>query len=256
MKTIWIKILALTAGAVMYSHAVFGIGAQWAPAPNLEVAPQNMVVAVSPTDANRTFALDQKGVSGLQGFGIKLWLDFFPFIDLDASSNFQYGYYDLDVLVDGVRTPVQAKVSMPFVASKPVFTRFVSDASILYPFFKLPPAATMLKLYVGGGLTHTIATEIVTGGLATKALQKAEASGAFDPAVDGGDKAAPLIVHEFYSQAFKRGMGFHLMTGAKMKFPVIPVALYANAKYHILMTMPALADANSVTFELGAALAL
>jgi hypothetical protein len=40
-----------------------------------------------------------------------------------------------------------------------------------------------------------------------------------------------------------------------VKPPVIPIAAFADIKYHFLSTMPSAVDANSLTMELGAALA-
>ena len=45
------------------------------------------------------------------------------------------------------------------------------------------------------------------------------------------------------------------MVGAKAKPPIIPVAVFANIKYHILSSMPSAVDGNSLTLELGGALA-
>ena len=45
MKAAWIKTLALAVAAVGYSHAIFGIGGQWAPAPGLEVKGSEGVIA-------------------------------------------------------------------------------------------------------------------------------------------------------------------------------------------------------------------
>jgi hypothetical protein len=50
-------------------------------------------------------------------------------------------------------------------------------------------------------------------------------------------------------------VGFHLEIGAKAKPPIIPIAVYANMKYHFLSTMPSAVDGNSLTMELGGALA-
>ena len=46
-----------------------------------------------------------------------------------------------------------------------------------------------------------------------------------------------------------------LQFGAKAKAPIIPIAIFANVKYHFLSSMPKAADSNSMTYELGAALA-
>ena len=84
MKALWIRTLALAAAAVGYSHAIFGIGGQWAPAPSLEVKGSSGAVAGAGTDS---VTLTQGKVSGLNGFGLKLWIDALPFVDVEAGSN-------------------------------------------------------------------------------------------------------------------------------------------------------------------------
>ncbi len=249
MKTALIRTLTFSALAVVYSHAIFGIGGQWAPAPSLEVKASKDVVAGSGATA---ISLDQAKVSGLQGFGLKLWVDALPFIDIEGGSNVQWGYYDLSILSPADTVPVKFDLNVPGVQGKPAFARIVSDVTILYPFLKLPPLVSILKLYAGAGLTHVLATEVLNAEFGKKAVDKALASG--KPA-GTAQEVSTILAKSITDEGLKSGIGFHLEFGAKAKVPVIPIAVFADVKYHFLNSMPKAADSNSMTYELGAALA-
>ena len=245
MKSMVVKTLGLVAMATAYSHALFGIGATWAPAPNLEVGSDSGAVA-------NGMSLNEKGVSGLNGLGLKLWLDFLPFIDIEASSNIQYGYYDLDIIQGGTVTPVKFDLGVPFVEGKPVFARIASDISVLYPFLRFPPAVSILKVYAGGGLTHVMASEVLTASFGKQAVDKAIAGG---KSASTAAEVQEILADAIKDEGLKNGVGFHLMAGVKAKVPIIPIAAFANAKYHFLSSMPSATDANALTLEVGGALA-
>ena len=249
MNSMWIKTLAIAAAAVGYSHAIFGIGGQWAPAPGLEVKAGKGKITNVGTDS---IVIDQKAVSGLNGFGVKLWVDALPFIDIEAGSNVQYGMYDVTIKGPGTTsTPLTFDLGVPTV-DKPAFARIVSDATILYPFLKLPPLISILKLSAGAGITHVLATEVLSNKFATDAVTKAKANG--KSASTAGEVSA-ILIDAIKDEGLKSGIGFHLELSAKAKVPVIPIGVFADLKYHFLGSMPKSADANSMTMELGAALA-
>jgi len=251
MKVAWIKSLALAALAVGYSHAIFGIGGQWAPAPSLEVKGSTGTLAGSGADA---ITLTQSKVSGLNGFGLKLWIDALPFIDIEAGSNVQWGMYDVTIAQasSSTKQKVTFDLGVPTV-DKPGFARIVNDVTILYPFLKFPPVISIVKLYAGAGLTDVVATEVLNQKFAAKAVAKAVA--AKPGAADTPDDVANIIAKAIKDEGLKNGVGFHLEAGAKAKVPVIPIAVYADVKYYFLSTMPSAVDANSMTLELGGALA-
>jgi hypothetical protein len=249
MKAAWIKSLALAAAAVGYSHAIFGIGGQWAPAPGLEVKASEGNVAKVGTDS---VSVTQGKVSGLNGFGVKLWIDALPFIDIEAGSNIQWGLYDVSIVQGTHKQDLKFDLGVP-VVDKPGFARIVSDVSVLYPFLKLPPVVSIVKLYAGGGLTHVLATEVLNEKFAKKAVAKALSNNS--NAIQSEDDVAKVLVDAIKDEGLKNGVGFHLEAGAKAKLPIIPIAVFADVKYHFLSTMPSAVDANSMTMELGGALA-
>jgi hypothetical protein len=164
MKTVWIRSLALAAAAVAYSHAIFGIGGHWAPALGLEVkGAKGNIAQISGSDS---ISIDQASVSGLNGLGLKVWIDVLPFIDLEATSNIQYGLYDVSIIGPVTqKTDIKFDLGVPMV-DKPGFARIMSDVTVLYPFLKLPPVVSLVKLYAGAGLTHVLATEVLNAGFA------------------------------------------------------------------------------------------
>lgn len=251
MKAAWIKSLALAAAAVGYSHAIFGIGGQWAPAPGLEVKGSTGTLVKTGTDS---ITMSQGKVSGLNGFGVKLWIDALPFIDIEAGSNVQWGMYDVTVAQGNQSQKLTFDLGIPTV-DKPGFARIVSDVSVLYPFLKLPPLVGIVKLYAGAGLSHVVATEVLNEKFAQKAVDKATSSGTNPSAADTPEKVANILVDAIKEEGFKSGVGFHLEAGAKAKVPIIPIAVFADVKYHFLSSMPSGVDASGATFELGGALA-
>ena len=248
MKASWIKSLALAAMAVGHSHAIFGIGGQWTPAPGLEIKGSSGTIGGT---AENPVILTQGNVDGLKGFGVKLWIDALPFIDLEAGSNIQWGMYDLKISQGADTAKVNFDLGVPTV-DKPGFARIVSDVTVLYPFLKLPPVVGIAKLYAGAGLTHVLATEVLNQKFAQKAVDKAVAKGESAGSPDDVEK---IIVDAIKDEGLNNGVGFHLEAGVKVKPPIIPIAVFADVKYHFLGAMPSVVDANSMTMELGGALA-
>jgi hypothetical protein len=248
MNAAWIKSLALAAVAVGYSHAIFGIGGHWAPAPMLEIKGSEGTIATPP--AGGAITIKQEAVSGLNGFGAKLWIDVLPFVDVELGSNFQWGMYDLSVSQGDNTQEVKFDLG---VVDKPGFARIASDLTIQYPFLELPPAVTVAKFWAGGGITHVLATEVLNKAFADKAVKKALAKDV--GAADTPDEVAGILADAIKDEGLQSGIGFHIAAGVKVKPPIIPIAAYADIKYHFLGSLPSAVDANSLTMELGAALA-
>jgi len=252
MKTPWITSLAFVGLLAMQSHAIFGIGGHWAPALGFEVKGNKDTIA---SGVGNTILLDEKGLSGLQGFGAKIWIDALPFIDLQLSGNMQFGYYDVNLITPGDTSALKFDLKMPLLQGKPFFARAYGDAAILYPFLKFPPGISILKVYGGGGLTYGVATEILSSKLAKSALTQAATDGKFDPNTNGADVVGPLLVDAIKNKGFKTGMGGFVQLGAQAKPPIIPIAVYLDFKYHFLGFSPDLASGSGLTMELGGALA-
>src|SRR5690606_4427998 len=208
--SMWMKTLALAASAVATSHAIFGIGGQWAPVPALEIKSTSANIAGAGSDS---VSVEQGSVSGLQGFGVKLWIDAFPFVDIEIGSNIQWGLYDVSIVAPN-EDPIDLNFDLGVPSmDKPGFARIVSDVSVLYPFLKLPPVVSLVKLYAGGGITHVLATEVLNASFARKAVAAARAD---DPAAGGdAEEISEILMESIVDEGLKSGMGFHLIVGAK-----------------------------------------
>ena len=202
---------------------------------------------------NHTVLLDEKGLSGVQGFGLKLWLDALPLVDVEVTGNLQFGYYDVALQSSSATssTPVSFDLGVPGLEGKPFFARAYGDAAVLYPFLKFPPLVNLIKIYAGGGLSYGTATPIVTPKFAKDALTKAN----YDATTQDDVAAAQIIVKAAENADFETGLGWFLQLGAHAKLPILPIVAYADLKYAFPGTNPALVDGDGLTLELGGGLA-
>jgi hypothetical protein len=196
----------------------------------------------------------------LQGFGAKIWIDALPFIDIQASGNVQFATYDADLTISGgtgdTTIPLEFNLGPLFPKGKPPFGRIYGDLAVLYPFLKLPPALTLVKIYGGGGITYGVATEVLSADFAKGAL---DADSSFNPGAgtleEASAQATAIIVDAIKDKGFVSGMGGFVQVGAQAKPPVIPIAVYLDFKYQFLGFNPDLVGGSGLTMELGAALA-
>lgn len=250
MKSIWSKSLVLTATLALHAHALFGLGGHWAPVMGLEVESDRG--SITPEGSDRPIELDLEGSSGLQGFGVKFWLDVVPVVDVEVTSNVQFGYYDVSFILDSASThEVEFDLGIPGVEGKPFFARVYGDAAVLYPFFTLP----MLKLHAGGGLSYGMGTQTLDAAFAKGALTRAEESGDFDPATDGSAEITEVLVDAIKDEGMLSGLGLFLQAGTKISPPLIPLAVYGDLKYRFAGYQPDLVGGPDLTLELGAAFA-
>ncbi len=252
MKSLWMKTLLLTVALALQSHAIIGFGAHYTPAPSMEIKSNSGTI--TPTGATNPITLDLNGSSGLQGLGVKLWLDFLPMVDLEVASNLQFGYYDLAVVQSGNSHDVKFDLGIPGMKDSPFYARSQTDVAILYPFLKLPPGISILKLYAGGGLSCGAATQTLSAKFAKKALANAPTT-EYNPATDGYAEATKVLVKAIEDEGMVSGVGAFVQAGAHVKLPVIPIAAYADGKYRFLGSNPELIDGQDLSFELGVALA-
>lgn len=253
MRRILFTGLIMAFAAVKPSHAIFGIGGHWAPAPTLAVKASEADIAGS---GSTLITLKNGESSALQGFGVKLWIDALPFIDIEAASNVQFGTYDVGFqFAGGSEQKLTFDLGVPLAPTKPAFVRIHNDISVLYPFLKLPPVVSIAKLYGGAGLSYGLATAVLSPGFAKKALEKAADNGDFVAGTTSESDVAGLLVDAIKDEGLKQGVGFYLQLGAKVKPPVIPIAAYIDAKYQFFGFMPSEVDGPSLTLEIGGALA-
>jgi hypothetical protein len=252
MKSSWIKSFILLGALTLPSHAILGVGVHLAPAFGPEVKASSGNIMPDNPNAVGSLVLSTGSVSGLTGIGTKFWIDFLPFIDVEATTNIQVGYYDMAFILNGDTTEVEPEFDIPLAKSKPFYGRLSGDVAVLYPFFKIP----LLKLYAGGGLSYIAATPVLNNSFAKEALTEAEARGEFDSQNPNEDDIRDALVGALEDEGLQMGLGFFAQAGAKVKPPIIPIALYANAKYGFGgPDIKGVTGVPGLTAELGAAFA-
>ncbi len=254
MKLSWTKSLILLGAVAMQSHAIMGIGFQWAPA-ELKVKAARDTIS---SGGGHSEILNEQGTSGAQGFGMKFWIDALPFVNLEATEDFQFANYHAALITTGVpsdSTDLKFDSKFPLLTGTPFTARSFTDVAVLYPFLKLPPVISLLTLYAGGGLSYGISTPTLTPGFAKKALTDAQNSGTYNPNTDDGTGAQKAIISAIKNAGFDEGIGWFLQVGTHLKAPIIPIALFADAKYRFTGINPELVSGNGFTVELGGALA-
>ncbi len=224
--------------------------------------------------------------AGPMNFGGKLYVDIIPVIDaIEIAGNFySFGYKGqvryptsitqksnisgasatdfkswVDVLYDTASTNVDF-----FGDSVTPFAKLQLDATIRKTVIKLPPLVGIVKLYAGAGPSVIFATPVLSGGLIEKALAEAidgQPTGGFDLAglstnLLGADNQKKIQDY-FIEKLMTPHYGFHIVAGAQVKPPVVPLALYADMKFTIGGKLDDTVDisATGLTLQLGAALA-
>jgi hypothetical protein len=263
MKSFWLKSLVLTGALVLPSHALVGLGVHLAPAFGPEVKKSSgPIMPEGSTNENR-IQLMTGGVSGLQGFGVKLWLDFIPVVDVEATWNIQFGQYDMAFAVDTSilgtgqydTTVLAPKNSIPFVDNKPAYVRSSGDIAVLYPFFKIP----LVKFSAGGGVSYIVSSPVLNNKFTREALEKAEddPNSNFDPDNADMDDIKRVITKAVKDKDnYETGIGFFVQAGAKVKPPIIPLALYGDVKYGFGgPSVSGVSGGQGLTLEFGGAIA-
>lgn len=260
MKNLLAKAAVLIAAGTLSSHAIFGIGGHWAVTPGYAVEGSNGAVYDTTVGGQQAgINLIQGKVEGLNGFGVKLWVDAIPFVDVEATANFQWGMYDASFATFGFpqndTVNLEYQTDFPFAdKAEPTFGKLDLEGSVLYPFLKLPPMVGIAKFYAGAGITYTLSTAVLDNEFAAEALEGK--IGAVNPSDEASiQKVTQLLTEAIIEEGLLQGIGFHVMAGTRVKPPIIPLAIYANVKYAMLGGLVDGADSEALTFELGGGLA-
>lgn len=252
MKAPWVKSLILLGAFAIQSHAIMGIGVQWAPA-ELQVKAASGVI--SPLGSANSLSLQEKGTSGAQGFGLKLWVDAIPLVNLELTEDVQFANYNVNFIDNTTNDTEAVKFNSPFPLLKgtPFTARSLTDVAVLYPFLKLPPLINILSIYAGAGISYGVSTPTLSPAFAQTALANAEANHTYNPTTGSGAEAA--IVTAIQNADLAQSVGWFLQVGTHVKVPVIPIAFYADGKYRFTGLDPDQVSEDGFTLELGAALA-
>lgn len=196
-------------------------------------------------------------MSSMTQLGVKAWLELplLP-VEFEAASNLAWGSYKSTMSYsDGTNTTIipvdipsplagmgEDKGSTPYV-------NLLTDLTIRYPLLKLPPVLNTLKLYVGAGVTHVMATRVI---------DKKDIQSTFESASAGGfsttdTEASTKIVEDNLLQST---FGGHLSVGAQVKIPVIPIALFVDGKWYMNAAVSDAANKYPFTVNAGIGFAL
>lgn len=262
---------ALAAIAAQPSHALFGLGVSYGRNfTSISSGEDNLSGADLPSylqtygGANPgTLSITRDGVDGLNQLGLKTWLDLplLP-IEFEAAANVAWGSYKSTVsYLDptdhtrsfDVNTGLDAPISMfglkdgetPYFAS-------ILDASVRYPFIKLPPLSPLkpFKIYVGGGVSWFYASKVVS---------KSDVKDIFDVAGQEGltaEQAQTVLDKKLKDNFYESSFGGHLLLGAQLKIPVLPLAVFADGKWYFNAAPSSAASNYPFAVSGGLALAL
>jgi hypothetical protein len=192
-------------------------------------------------------------VSGLTQVGVKAWLELplLP-VEFELGTNLAWGSYKSGLFYthDGKTDTIPVDVPSPLAGfgedkgSTP-YASLLTDLTIRYPLLKLPPVLNTLKLYVGAGVTHVMATRVID----KKDIKSTFSSttGTFN-----ADEATNAVKDELLQSTF----GGHLSVGAQVKIPVIPIALYVDGKWYMNAAISDAANKYPFTVNAGLGFAL
>ncbi|MCK5760130.1 MAG: hypothetical protein KAH33_02470 [Candidatus Delongbacteria bacterium] len=102
------------------------------------------------------------------------------------------------------------------------FGRFSTDFTAKWYVFGFPPVVKIFSFYVGGGAGFHFITPLVSEDLIIDELTKKYNSSGFTG-------SSELDIEELVKSSVS--MGYHIVTGARIKFPVLPVAFNVDYKY-------------------------
>ena len=268
-----LKLLAAAfALCISPSFALIGIGFHYAPnfGTSMDAVQNEHLMNLSGSDADGkatslgSVEYRHGSFSSLQGFGLKLWIDFLPIIDVEATYNLQWGSYSSSLTIkdpDGaIKNEQDIELEfdgVPFGKASPKFIAMNGDISITYPITCLP----IIRPYIGGGITYYLSTPVMTTKYIKKYtdkitvdLQTALASGTVTP--DQMKQLASDLSDELQDEGLNTNLGGHILVGVRAKLPIIPIAAYINGKYYFGIDYDSEVDASSFVMEAGVGFAL
>jgi hypothetical protein len=239
------------------SYAIVGIGVQYSP--NFAAKLDGSTEYIAGSENNPNISLNQHSAKGLQGGGVKIWIDAIPVIDIEAAINLQFCQYDATLDLDATGSgnidtsiALEVKTGLPyFRATTPVYGKVITDLSVQYPFLKFPPAVKILKIYIGAGVSYIASTPILDQETAREVVGDIDPT---DISTTGSTAAEQDIIDAFAKKKLDKGMGGHVALGARLKPPVVPIAVFIDGKLHLGGGLPD-AVTGGFTLEMGVGLA-
>lgn len=194
--------------------------------------------------------------------GAKLYIDIIPFLDcIELSTNYGMWQYKgairyptsitfkpnqptdpnapfidrVDIVYDS--TDISFKnlgIDNPFIKNTP-YAKLQFDLTVRKYLLQLPPVVKMLKIYGGAGFSTMFATPLLSAGFIEEAIGSTLASQTdvtkLNEVFGPKSPAMKKIGEEFMKELFTPHFGAHLDVGATIKFPVVPIGIYADGKF-------------------------
>lgn len=202
--------------------------------------------------ASPSLSYQREKVSGLTQVGLKAWLEL-PLIpvEFELGTNLAWGsyksglYFTHDGKIDTIPVDVPSPLALGDKSGSTPYVSLLTDATIRYPLLKFPPVINILKLYVGAGVTHVMATRVID----KKDLQSTFGSGTYS---NNPADANSMVKDNLLQSTF----GGHLSVGAQVKVPVVPIAFYVDGKWYMHTAVSDAASGYPFTISAGAGFAL
>jgi hypothetical protein len=116
------------------------------------------------------------------------------------------------------------------------YTKLALDVSIRKYVFQLPRYKQLFKLYAGGGFDLTLSTPVISANMLKEALgefltkQTYYISDPTDMKAISSDGAIKSLMNNVTQGLTQKTGGLHLLAGMCFQIPVVPLALYVDAK--------------------------
>ncbi|MEK7392787.1 MAG: hypothetical protein AAB214_09495 [Fibrobacterota bacterium] len=221
-------------------HALIGIGVSGGlnttaiDARSETVSAGELPAYFKPTGATApSLFYSREKMSSMNQLGVKAWLEIplLP-IEFEAASNLAWGSYksSMSYINGSQKIDIPVDVASPLVGlgeekGGTPYVNLLTDVTIRYPLIEIPPVLHTLKLYVGAGVTHVLASRVI---------DKKDIQETFNSATDKFEIAAPeksktVLEDNLLQSTF----GGHVSLGAQLKIPVIPIALFVDGKWYV-----------------------
>ncbi len=260
----WKILAAAAAFCATQSFAIIGLGFHYAPnfGTELKSASEKDVLTLKEGDLQvGRVGYEHGSFSNMQGFGLKLWIDILPIIDIEATYNIQFGSYDASLSVYGPDDKLVKKQKVelefdgvPFGKASPKFVSMNGDLSITYPITFIP----IIRPYIGGGVTYFISSPVLSDKFVSKFMQTAGEAllAGENMTAEQAKQLSNELSSALQDDGLNTGIGGHLLVGVRAKLPIIPIAAYANYKFYFGGDFDDEIDMGRHAIEIGAGFAL
>ncbi len=279
---------AMTVGQ---AFAYFGFGVHYAPAFNAKLQSSGGYSEVTPDNikslnsdllkAKIDYMHDGMEAPMIHGLGFKIWVDSLTFVDFEATLNLQYGSYDARIRTEVTKpnlsdptNPALAETAVnekdlqidlsgtPFGVARPKFVTMNGDLSVTYAF--LTNLITIVRPYIGAGVSVFMNTFVMDDDFIKDLVNDQEIQGMLIGSLDGtateeaeaaAEKNAQLIKEKIKDKAKEQSLNYsiggHVILGARIRFPYLPIAAYINGKYYFGNDMPKEVTTSNIAAEAG-----